>query len=97
MRIIDLRKEEIPLGHKAIVITDKMFNFLMNRQDWAEIEEPTINQVSEYCGLSVRTIKEDFKKSDCPLKISTRGKQGRGSQTRYHKYSVEEYKKYKQK
>jgi hypothetical protein len=97
MRAIDLRTTEIPIGHKAIIVSDKVFDFLMNRQNWADIEEPTIAQASEHCGYSVRTMKEDMKKLDCPLRISTHGKQGRGSQTKFHKFSVAQYKKYKEK
>jgi hypothetical protein len=97
MKAIDLRVEQIPIGHRAIIVSDKMFDFLTNRKSWADIEEPTIAQVSEYTGYSVRTIKEDFKKADCPLRISTKGKQGRGSQTKFHKFTVEQYKKHKEK
>jgi hypothetical protein len=97
MQTIDLRKDKIPAGHQIVIISDKVFNFLMNRQSWADIEEPTLSQVSEHCGYSARTIKEDLKKVDCPLRISTKGKQGRGSQTKFHKFSVDQYKKYKEK
>lgn len=97
MQTIDLRTTEIPVGFRAIIVPEKVFNFLMNRQSWADIEEPTIAQVSEHCGYSVRTIKEDMKKADCPLKVSTKGKQGRGSQTKFHKFTVDQYKKYKEK
>jgi hypothetical protein len=93
---MELQTITVPKGMNVVFVSDNVLKFL-NRENWSDIEEPTIAQASEYCGYSVRTIKEDFKKSDCPLRISTRGKQGRGSQTRYHKYSVEEYKKYKHK
>lgn len=87
---------QVPDGYNVIIVSDKVLNFL-NRDNWIEIEEPTISQAAEYVGVSVRTIKEDFKKSDCPLKISTKGQKGRGSQTKFHKFTVEQYKKYKQK
>ncbi len=96
MKTIDLRTEPLPVGHKAIIVSDKVFNFLMSHQNWADIEEPTISQVADFCGCSVRTIKEDLKKSDCPLRISTKGKRGRGSQTMFHKFTVKPYQEYKQ-
>lgn len=97
MKTIDLSKENVPAGHVAVVIPEKVFYFLMNRNSWADIEEPTITQVADFCGCSVRTIKEDLKKSDCPLRVSTKGKRGRGSQTMFHKFTVNQYKEYKQK
>jgi hypothetical protein len=95
MKTLDIR-EPIPAGFRAVIIPEKVFNFLMNRQDWTDIEEPTIAQVAEFCCCSVRTIKEDLKKADCPLRVSTKGKRGRGAQTMFHKFTVEQYKKYKQ-
>jgi hypothetical protein len=96
MKAIDLSKESPPAGFKAIIVSDKVFNFLMIGNIWADIEEPTITQVADYCGCSVRTIKEDLKKSDCPLRVSTKGKRGRGAQTMFHKFTVNQYKEYKQ-
>jgi len=86
----------VPKGYNVVFISDKVLNYL-NRGNWSDIVEPTITEAAEYCGYSVRTMKEDFKKSDCPLRISTKGKQGRGAQTKFHKHSVEQYKKYKEK
>lgn len=96
MQTVDIR-EPIPAGFRAVIIPEKVFNFLMNRQPWADVVEPTISQAADYCGLSIRTLKEDLKKADCPLKISTKGTKGRGSETKFHKFTVEQYKKYKQK
>lgn len=86
---------QLPKGHQIVIISDNVLKFL-NRGNWADIEEPTIAQVAEFCGCSVRTIKEDLKKADCPLKVSTKGKRGRGASTMFHKFTVEQYKKYKQ-
>lgn len=96
MKAIDLSKESPPAGFKAILVSDKVFNFLMSHQNWADIEEPTISQVADFCGCSVRTIKEDLKNPDCPLRVSTKGKRGRGSQTMFHKFTVKPYQEYKQ-
>ena len=93
---MELQTITVPKGFSIIMISDNVLKFL-NRGNWSDIEEPTIAQVSEFSGCSIRTIKEDFKKADCPLRISTKGKQGRGSQTRFHKFSAEQYKKYKEK
>jgi MarR-like DNA-binding transcriptional regulator SgrR of sgrS sRNA len=85
----------VPKGYNVVIISDNVLKYL-NRENWADIEEPTISQVADFCDCSVRTIKEDLKKADCPLRISTKGKRGRGAQTMFHKFTVEQYKKHKQ-
>lgn len=63
-----------------------------NRSFWSDIQEPTIKDISEYLEISVEKIKKDLRNIDCPLKMSHKGKSGRGNQSKFHKYSVEEYK-----
>lgn len=58
MTTVDIRTTEIPPGFRAVIIPEKVFNFLINRQDWSEVEEPTINQVAEHCNLSIEQSKK---------------------------------------
>lgn len=63
-----------------------------NKSFWSDIQEPTIKEISEYLQISVEKIKKDLRNIDCPLRRSQKGKSGRGNQSKFHKYSVEDYK-----
>lgn len=82
----------IPEGYVLVPVAwaERYFN----RSFWSDIKEPTIKEISEYLEISVEKIKKDLRNIDCPLRRSHKGKSGRGNQSKFHKYSVEEYKEW---
>lgn len=80
----------IPEGY--VLVPASWAERYFNRSFWLDIKEPTIKEISEYLEISVEKIKKDLRNIDCPLIRSQNGKSGRGNQTKFHKWSVEEYK-----
>ncbi|RLJ33881.1 hypothetical protein CLU97_3370 [Chryseobacterium sp. 7] len=80
----------IPKGY--VLVPDSWAEKYFNRSFWSDIQDPTIKEISEYLQISVEKIKKDLRNIDCPLRRSHKGKSGRGNQSKFHKYSVEEYK-----
>jgi len=81
---------KIPEGYVLVPViwAERYFN----RSFWLDIQEPTIKEISEYLEISIEKVKKDLRNIDCPLRTSHKGKSGRGNQSKFHKYSVEEYK-----
>ena len=80
----------IPAGY--VLVPESWAERYFNKSFWSEIEEPKINEVAEYVGVGVEKIKKDLRNIDCPLRKSEKSRSGRGNQTKFHKWSVEEYK-----
>ncbi|AZB01251.1 hypothetical protein EG359_17250 [Chryseobacterium joostei] len=80
----------IPDGYVLVPVAwaEKYFN----KSFWSEIQEPNINEVAEYLGIGIEKIKKDLRNIDCPLRKSEKSRSGRGNKTKFHKWSVEEYK-----
>lgn len=85
---------ELPEGYVMIAIPKSHAVRYFLRIDWDTIEEPSIKDISNYLGVSIAKIKEDLKNPECPLKVYSKGKKGRGSSTTFFKNSVELYKEY---
>lgn len=69
-------------------IVDKWLNNL----EWEQIEYPTIDDVSKYCEVTIRKIKNDLAKYNCPLIQLSKGGKGKGNTKIFNKQSVESYK-----
>lgn len=82
----------IPKGY--VLVPESWAEKYFSKTVWADIQTPTISQVSEYLGVSIEKIRKDYKNIDCPLRRFKDGMRGRGNQTKFLKQSVESYKEW---
>jgi len=82
----------IPQGY-TLVPTD-LYEKFVRSLEWADIEEPTLAEISKYTGISDTKIFLDMKNINCPLRKTYEGKKGRGNPSRFNKHSVELYKQW---
>nr|DAS20971.1 MAG TPA: 40S ribosomal protein S0-A [Caudoviricetes sp.] len=85
-----IRASPIPEGY--VLVPQDTYNRFLKQIEWENIEIPSINDVSEYTGISIEKIKKDLKKYDCPLMELEKGGKGRGNIKKFIKKSAELYK-----
>lgn len=85
----------IPEGYA--LVPKSWADALLAQFGWESITDPNIKQVSSYVGVTIRQIKHDLTKIDCPLRVSYEGGNGRGDLMRFFKASVEQYKNWRKK
>ncbi|KQR95177.1 hypothetical protein ASG01_04815 [Chryseobacterium sp. Leaf180] len=81
---------KIPDGYCLVPL--KWLEKQVLKDEWTEITEPKISQVSKHLGIGVDKIKKDLNKIGCPLRKSQPGGKGRGNEIRFFKPTVECYK-----
>ncbi|MFL9835020.1 hypothetical protein [Chryseobacterium terrae] len=82
----------IPEGY--ILVPADVYNRFIKNMEWTDVEEPTMNEVENYLGISSSKIRSDLRNINCPLVQTTKGAKGKGHQKRFTKESVENYKKW---
>lgn len=81
---------EVPAGY--ILVPEFLYEKFIKNLEWADIENPTINDVERYLNISSSKIRMDLNNIDCPLKETYSGGRGKGNQKRFVKQTVEFYK-----
>nr|DAK31191.1 MAG TPA: 40S ribosomal protein S0-A [Caudoviricetes sp.] len=81
-----------PIPEGYVLVPQDTYNRFLKQIEWENIEIPSINDVSEYTGISIEKIKKDLKKYDCPLREIEKGGKGRGNIKKFIKKSAELYK-----
>lgn len=81
---------EVPAGY--ILVPEILYQKFIRNLEWLDIEEPTIAEVESYLDISSSKIRQDLKKTDCPLRETYEGGKGKGNQKRFVKQTVELYK-----